>query len=66
MGELIQIYVQYVAAFDVKAVIFLLLVILSDTVDIYVSGLSESRKIEERGGYVFHQTSVPASFEFGS
>lgn len=27
---------------------------------------AESRKIEERGGYVFHQTSVPSSFNFGS
>lgn len=27
---------------------------------------AESRKIEERGGYVFQQTSVPSSFNFGS
>ncbi|XP_022334260.1 importin-7-like isoform X2 [Crassostrea virginica] len=27
---------------------------------------AESRKIEERGGYIFQQTSVPASFNFGS
>ncbi|XP_061173648.1 importin-7-like [Saccostrea echinata] len=27
---------------------------------------AESKKIEERGGYVFHQTSVPSNFNFGS